>query len=52
MQIISIDSAYTVAPGWELAVGLNFVSADNINATALEVNNNGTVFLISNAFKF
>jgi outer membrane protein OmpU len=52
VQIISIDSAYTVAPGWELAVGLNFVSADNINATALEVNNNGTVFLISNAFKF
>ncbi|MBO6782660.1 MAG: porin [Alphaproteobacteria bacterium] len=52
VQILSIDASYTVAPGWELAAGLNFVDAENINATAVPVNNEGTLFLISNEFKF
>lgn len=52
VQIISLDAAYAVAPGWELAAALHVIEADNINATAVPVNNDGTVFLISNQFDF
>jgi hypothetical protein len=41
-----------VAPGWELAAALHLIEAENINATAVPVNNDGTVFLISNQFNF
>jgi outer membrane protein OmpU len=52
VTLISLDAAYTVAPGWDLAAALHVLSADNINATAAPVNNDGTVFLISNQFTF
>lgn len=52
INIVSLDAAYDVAPGWELMASLHLVEADNINATATEVDNDGTVFVISNAFKF
>ncbi|MDA0785087.1 MAG: porin [Proteobacteria bacterium] len=52
IQIISLDVAYAVAPGWEINLSANTVSADNINATAVPVNNDGTVVIISNQFNF
>lgn len=52
INIVSLDAAYDVAPGWELMASLHFVEADNINATAIEVDNDGTVFVISNQFSF
>lgn len=52
IQIISLDLAYAVAPGWEVNLSANTVSADNINATAVPVNNDGTVVIISNQFNF
>ena len=52
IQIISLDVAYAVAPGWELNLSANSVSADNINATAVPVDNDGTVVIISNQFDF
>ncbi len=52
VQIWSVDAAYQVAPGWELAAALHLVDAENINATAVEVDNDATLFLISNEFKF
>ncbi|MBT5569848.1 MAG: hypothetical protein HOJ90_01395, partial [Alphaproteobacteria bacterium] len=50
--ILSFDASYSVAPGWDLAAALHLIEADNINATAAAVNNDGTVFLISNQFTF
>jgi outer membrane protein OmpU len=52
VQIISLDIAYAVAPGWDLMLSANAVEADNINATATEVNNSGSVIIISNEFTF
>jgi len=52
IQIISLDVAYAVAPGWEVNLSANTVSADNINATAVPVNNDGTVVILSNQFNF
>ncbi|MDG2268979.1 MAG: hypothetical protein P8M28_01015, partial [Alphaproteobacteria bacterium] len=52
IQIISLDVAYTVAPGWEVNLSANTVSADNINATAVPVSNDGTVVILSNQFDF
>ncbi|MEP4377826.1 MAG: porin [Alphaproteobacteria bacterium] len=52
IQIVSLDVAYAVAPGWEINVSANTVSADNINATAVAVNNDGSVLIISNQFDF
>jgi outer membrane protein OmpU len=52
IEIASFDASYKVAPGWTLAAALHMIDASNINATAVPVNNDGTVFLISNAFKF
>ncbi|MBT3810514.1 MAG: porin [Rhodospirillaceae bacterium] len=52
IRIISLDVAYAVAPGWEVNLSANTVSADNINATAVPVNNDGTVVIISNQFDF
>jgi len=52
IEIISLDAAYSVAPGWDLQAALHLIEADNINATAVPVNNEGTVFLISNQFTF
>lgn len=52
IRIISFDAAYDVAPGWQLAAALHLIEAENINATAVPVNNDGTVFLISNQFNF
>ncbi len=52
INIISLDGSYEVAPGWELMASLHVAEADNINATAVEVNNDGTAFIISNQFTF
>lgn len=52
VDIISLDGEYNVAPGWLAAVSVNFVEADNINATAVPVNNDGTLILLNNTFKF
>lgn len=52
VDIISFDGEYNVAPGWLAAVSVNFVEADNINATAVPVNNDGTVVIFNNTFKF
>ncbi len=52
VQIISLDGNYTVAPGWDLAAALHLIDAENINGNAANTNNDGTVFLISNNFKF
>lgn len=52
IQIISLDVAYAVAPGWEVNLSANTVSADNINATAVAVDNDGTVVILSNQFNF
>jgi len=52
VTIISLDAAYNVAPGWELMASLHLGEVDNMNSTAVEVNNDGTAFIISNQFKF
>ena len=52
VNMLSFDASYSVAPGWDLAAALHLIEADNINATAVPVNNEGTVFLISNQFTF
>jgi len=52
VDIISLDGEYKVAPGWTTAGSVNFVEADNINATAVPVNNDGTVVIFNNTFKF
>lgn len=52
IEILSFDASYSVAPGWDIAAALHLIEADNINATAAAVNNDGTVFLISNQFNF
>lgn len=52
VEILSFDAAYQVAPGWEVTAGLNFIDATNINATTVEVNNDGTLLFISNEFSF
>ncbi len=52
VQIISLDVAYKVAPGWDLMLSANAVEVDNMNGTATEVNNDGTVIILSNEFSF
>lgn len=52
VTIISLDAAYDVAPGWELMASLHLGEVDNMNATAVEVNNDGTALVISSEFKF
>jgi len=52
IQIISLDVAYTVAPGWEVNLSANVAEVDNMNATAVPVNNDGTVVILSNQFNF
>ncbi len=52
VDIISVDGEYNVAPGWTTALSVNFVEADNINGTAAEVSNDGSVVILSNIFKF
>lgn len=51
-NIISLDASYVVAPGWELMAALHLAEVNNRNSTAAEVGNDGTVFVISNEFKF
>jgi hypothetical protein len=41
-----------VAPGWEINLSANMAEADNINATAVAVNNDGTVVILTNQFNF
>jgi len=41
-----------VAPGWELTGSLHFAEADNINGSAVAVNNDATALIINNTFKF
>ena len=52
IDIVSLDGEYNVAPGWWLAVSVNFVQADNVNATATPVSNDGSVVILNNTFKF
>jgi len=52
VEIISLDAAYDVAPGWELTGSLHFAEADNINGSAVAVNNDATALIINNTFKF
>ena len=52
IQIISLDVAYALAPGWEINVSANLAEVDNMNATAVPVNNDGSVLIISNQFDF
>jgi len=52
IQIISLDVAYAVAPGWEINLSADMAEADNINATAVAVNNDGTVVILTNQFNF
>jgi outer membrane protein OmpU len=52
IQIISLDVAYAVAPGWEINVSANFAEVDNMNATAVPVKNDGSVLIVSNQFDF
>lgn len=52
VEIIAIDGAYDVAPGWEAALSIGFIDATNINGTATEVDNEGTVVIFANNFKF
>ena len=52
VDIISLDGEYKVFDGYKIGASLNFVEAKNINGTATAVNNEGTVFVLSNMFKF
>ena len=52
VSIISLDAAYSVAPGWDLMASMHLAQVDNMNATAVEVDNDGKAFIISNNFKF
>ena len=52
IEILSFDASYSIVPGWDLAAALHLIEANNINATAVPVNNDGSVFLISNTFSF
>ncbi len=52
VKIISLDAAYDVAPGWELAGALHFGEAENMDGTAVPVKNDGTALIFTNIFKF
>lgn len=51
-SVISAGVSYNVAPGWDVSGELDMFRGDNINATATPVDNDGTVFLITNYFYF
>ncbi|MBT5572199.1 MAG: porin [Alphaproteobacteria bacterium] len=50
--ITSLDVAYEIAPGWSLNGALHAAEAGNINGTAVPVNNDATVLIFTNIFKF
>lgn len=52
VEMIMFDGAYTVAPGWVTSLGVYLVEADNINATAVNVDQDATLVLFTNNFKF
>jgi len=52
VEMWSLDVAYDVAPGWELMDSLHIAEADNINGTAVAVNNDATAFIVTNEFSF
>lgn len=52
VELISLDVAYDVAPGWELTGSLHLAEADNINGAAVAQNNDATALIINNTFKF
>jgi len=52
IRIISFDIAYDMAPGWEINLSANVARVDNMNATAVPVDNDGAVVILSNQFKF
>jgi outer membrane protein OmpU len=52
VDLISLDVAYTLAPGWDLSGTLYLADAVNINATAANVNQDATAFIITNQFNF
>ncbi|NNE86286.1 MAG: porin [Alphaproteobacteria bacterium] len=52
VDVLSLDGSYNVAPGWSTALSVNFVEATNINGTATQVDNDGSVVILSNLFRF
>lgn len=52
VELWSLDVAYSVAPGWDLMGSLHLAEADNMNGTAVPVNNDGTVLIVTNEFSF
>lgn len=52
VDVLSLDGSYNVAPGWSTALSVNFVEATNINGTAMQVDNDGSVVIFSNIFRF
>ena len=51
-NIFSLDGEYRIAPGWTAALSVNFVDANNINGSIPTDNNQGSVVIFSNAFRF
>ncbi len=52
VDVVSVDGSFNAAPGWQVALSVNFVEAANINGTTTPVDNNGSVVILSNIFRF
>lgn len=52
VDILSFDGSYAVAPGWSVALSVNFIDADNIDGTPMPVGNSGSVVVFSNSVRF
>ena len=50
--VVSAGVTYSMAPGWDIQGEVNRFNGDNINATAVPVDNNGTVVILTNNFTF
>jgi predicted porin len=51
-DIFSAGMTYNVAPGWDLLGEIDWFDGKNINATAVPVDNQGTVVILTNYFYF
>lgn len=51
-DIIMLDTAYNVAPGWVTSLGVYAIDIENANATAVHVDQDATMVLFTNNFKF
>jgi len=52
VDLYSIDGEYEVAPSWLAIVSVNFIDADNVDATATPVDDEGSVIIFANTFNF